>query len=392
MFKRKYLKITMVLTLSVLCIIGSRGIAPAATGALSGAAVPIPDNPRLEVGDQTNVALQLFNFSSSTEPLENFGKKIGVDVVSASLILACFDSSCITEIPGTFTFLGCDNLHPCVTSCSPNGTNQVDFDLNDCSIGPQGSIVLGEVRLRLESLTPLQTLDPDAVKFFMGGDARYIGSAGVCVNGECDNAEALHTCTDDAGCDWSSLTADATGSADILIPICGDGIVDQDEECDDGNFNNFDECRNDCTLQFCGDGILDPNEECDDGENNSDTEPDACRTDCTLPICGDGIVDTGEECDRDPNTRRSPDNLCRDDCTLPRCGDGVIDDILNEECDDGNDINDDECRNDCTIPFCGDGILDPGEECDDGENNSDTESDACRTDCTLQRCGDGITG
>jgi hypothetical protein len=41
-------------------------------------------------------------------------------------------------------------------------------------------------------------------------------------------------------------------------------------------------------------------------------------------------------------------------------------------------------------PACGNGMVEPGEECDDGENNSDTRADACRTDCTLPRCGDGV--
>jgi cysteine-rich repeat protein len=48
----------------------------------------------------------------------------------------------------------------------------------------------------------------------------------------------------------------------------------------------------------CGDGVLDEGEECDDGHYvNSDSEPDACRTDCLAPFCGDGVVDSGEQCD-----------------------------------------------------------------------------------------------
>ncbi len=47
----------------------------------------------------------------------------------------------------------------------------------------------------------------------------------------------------------------------------------------------------------CGDGIVDPEEECDDGEANSDRLADACRLDCTRARCGDGIVDSGETCD-----------------------------------------------------------------------------------------------
>jgi hypothetical protein len=101
MCKKTNLRIILVLAISILSVIGSNGIASAATGVLSGAAVPVPDNPRLEVGDQTNVALLLFNFSVSTEPLDNFRKKIGVDVTTASLIMACFDSGCNVQLPGT---------------------------------------------------------------------------------------------------------------------------------------------------------------------------------------------------------------------------------------------------------------------------------------------------
>jgi hypothetical protein len=50
-------------------------------------------------------------------------------------------------------------------------------------------------------------------------------------------------------------------------------------------------------VAVCGDGYVDREEECDDGQGNSDTEPDACRSDCTLARCGDGVVDTGELCD-----------------------------------------------------------------------------------------------
>jgi len=41
-------------------------------------------------------------------------------------------------------------------------------------------------------------------------------------------------------------------------------------------------------------------------------------------------------------------------------------------------------------PNCGDGVVDPGEECDDGDQNSDTIPDACRTNCIASWCGDGV--
>ena len=55
-------------------------------------------------------------------------------------------------------------------------------------------------------------------------------------------------------------------------------------------------------------------------------------------------------------------NLCEADCTV--CGDAVVD--ADEQCDDGNGIDNDDCRNDCTIPVCGDGIVQSlFETCDD---------------------------
>ena len=79
-------------------------------------------------------------------------------------------------------------------------------------------------------------------------------------------------------------------------PYCGDGILDVGEECDDGNNNNYDSCRNDCTLPYCGDGIVDSGEECDDGNDNNF---DDCRNDCTR--CPDRdrdcVCDNEDECD-----------------------------------------------------------------------------------------------
>lgn len=50
-------------------------------------------------------------------------------------------------------------------------------------------------------------------------------------------------------------------------PTCGDGAVDPPlEACDDGkeNADVADACRTDCTLPVCGDGIVDAGEGCDD--------------------------------------------------------------------------------------------------------------------------------
>ena len=64
---------------------------------------------------------------------------------------------------------------------------------------------------------------------------------------------------------------------------CGNGIVSGTEQCDDGNTNNNDACKNDCTPNVCGDGVVyRAVEQCDHGALNG-TPGDACSATCTLP-------------------------------------------------------------------------------------------------------------
>jgi len=77
-------------------------------------------------------------------------------------------------------------------------------------------------------------------------------------------------------------------------PECGDGIVQEPEECDDGNIINGDGCNVLCQLEFCGDGIVQAPEQCDDGNI---INGDGCNVLCQLEFCGDGIVQEPEECD-----------------------------------------------------------------------------------------------
>jgi len=53
-------------------------------------------------------------------------------------------------------------------------------------------------------------------------------------------------------------------------PICGNGIKEKDEECDDGNLMNEDGCSSACLIEYCGDGIIQSGlgEECDNKEEN----------------------------------------------------------------------------------------------------------------------------
>lgn len=122
-----------------------------------------------------------------------------------------------------------------------------------------------------------------------------------------------------------------------LLPAaqpCGAGGV-----CPPGQRCGLIEARAVCVAGPCGDGRLDPDERCDDGNNVSG---DGCPAECGAP-CGDAVRDPGERCD-DGN------NLDGDGCSascdsLERCGNAIVD--PDERCDDGDLRNHDGCSSAC---------------------------------------------
>jgi cysteine-rich repeat protein len=77
--------------------------------------------------------------------------------------------------------------------------------------------------------------------------------------------------------------------------LCGNGVLDPGEPCDDGNHDDHDGCKNDCTLNTCGDGVTRAGiEQCDDGNR---IDGDGCDANCTPTACGNGRVSGGEQCD-----------------------------------------------------------------------------------------------
>ncbi|MBX7081028.1 MAG: DUF4215 domain-containing protein [Nannocystaceae bacterium] len=128
---------------------------------------------------------------------------------------------------------------------------------------------------------------------------------------------------------------------------CHNGVLDEGEECDDGNFVNTDDCVGQCVVPTCGDHYVHAGiEECDDG--NMD-QTDACLIGCIAASCGDGLVQAGvEPCD-DANGDNS--DICIDTCELASCGDGYVHTGI-EDCDDGNDIDGDGCSS-CNIDPAG---------------------------------------
>jgi len=100
--------------------------------------------------------------------------------------------------------------------------------------------------------------------------------------------------TSSTGADGANTTAGTSG--------CGDGVVDANEECDEGLDINDDHrfCKKNCKLNVCGDGKLFVGWElCDEGEANSDAYGSLCGTQCEPgPRCGDNKLQPEfETCD-----------------------------------------------------------------------------------------------
>jgi cysteine-rich repeat protein len=215
------------------------------------------------------------------------------------------------------------------------------------------------------------------------------GNGAVCGNGILEVGE---TCDDANTINGDGCTAvcvaqpgySCTGAPSVCVTVCGDGVTTSSEQCDDGNTNNGDGCSAICTVEagyscsgspsvcstVCGDGVVDGPESCDDGNANNG---DGCSAICT--------VEAGYSCSGSPSV-----------CSTV-CGDGVVGGP--ESCDDGNATNGDGCSAICTVEagysctgapsvcstVCGDGVVGGPESCDDGNA---TNGDGCSAICTVE--------
>ncbi len=228
------------------------------------------------------------------------------------------------------------------------------------------------------------------------------------------------------------------------VPVCGDGVVANTEECDLGDANdNSGECTERCALAVCGDGFVQAGEACDDGPGaeGGALATETCSASCqAINRCGDGTVDPGEACDDGADLNGTDMSDCSATCASKLCagggtgttgtggttggtggtggmtdGTGGTGNPLDEqattgttgggtddpppyECDPDSDPN---CLPTCLLNVCGDGVVGEGEECDDGNTVSTdgcitidleeaNESDQAK--CVLATCGDGFIG
>ena len=87
--------------------------------------------------------------------------------------------------------------------------------------------------------------------------------------------------------------------------VCGNGIVEAGEPCDDGNTTDGDGCSSTCTTEtapVCSTSLV-PGEQCDEGNTAIEVLP---------PSCADGEVGEAEDCnDADPGRGEDCASTCR---------------------------------------------------------------------------------
>jgi cysteine-rich repeat protein len=200
-----------------------------------------------------------------------------------------------------------------------------------------------------------------------------LGGAIGCWTGA--QAEGL-PCETNAQCGRGQECIDGWCGGEPSSDLCGNGVTDPGEECDEGEANaDSAACKADCTAQACGDGRHGEHEGCDDG--NTD-DGDGCSSVCVLESCGNGESDPGEECDEGEDN--ADEGSCTTACLLPACGDGFVQPSADEDCDEGEATAD--CDADCTVAECGDQTVNAaaGEDCD---NDSPAADDIdCMSSCT----------
>jgi cysteine-rich repeat protein len=200
-------------------------------------------------------------------------------------------------------------------------------------------------------------------------------------------------CGDDDGGNANNHNGNTMGNNNNGSSLCGNGVLDPGEICDDGNTVGGDACSADCRqdLTLCGNGDLDAGEACD-GVNLGGAACTSlgftggslsCGLACQLDLsgctggCGNGQIEAGEACDGA--------NLGGATCATLGLGVGTL------HCSGA-------CQLDtagCVAAGCGNGIIEAGEACDGQTLGGATCQDhgfsggilACNPECTVDTTG-----
>ncbi len=163
----------------------------------------------------------------------------------------------------------------------------------------------------------------------LGDVVQSCDDGNLCTTDGCDPAVGCVHVENDAPCD--------DGNACTVGDACAGGQCASGggADCDDGNVCTTDTCHvlvgcsHTANAAFCDDG-----DACTSGDICADT---ACQPGVPV-LCDDADACTNDSCD--------PENGCVFEPFAPCCGNGVTE--PGEECDDGNEDPSDDCGNDCT--------------------------------------------
>lgn len=183
--------------------------------------------------------------------------------------------------------------------------------------------------------------------------------------------------------------------------VCGNGLLETGEECDDGNTNSGDGCNTICDQEFCGDNIIQPGlgEACDDNlfPSPSCTSPVhgcmGCECRCVPFLCSVGTIPNLTNCTCDPMPcTQSSDCNDSNDCTNDTCDTNLNHCVYDAASANGNSCDDtDACTtgDQCNNGFC-EGTLVAANFCDDG-NGCTTDSCDSSTGCVNQNVSNGTS-
>lgn len=194
---------------------------------------------------------------------------------------------------------------------------------------------------------------------------------GLCGNGRKDTGEQ---------CDWAQVCAGVTNGqgcdCKVNCTFCRAGescafVWPQVGTCSSSSETSS-SSRNSSSKAVCGNGYVEGNEKCDDGNVQAG---DGCNAKCKVES---GFACTGTTC-------------------TSLCGNGTKD--SSEKCDDGNRMNGDGCNSLCKVesgftcsgrtctpnPSCGNGLREGSEQCDLGAYNGPKGQSDCSKQCKINR-------